>query len=1458
MRNKLLIQPVEEKVINLYAYTLPQVKDREGYIKVGDTERDVEDRIKEQTNTAGLTPDILWSKHAQKQDGTWFRDSQLHRFFELNGIQRENFGTTANEWFYFNDHPERAEELTDLYISQDYGQAQIADKNQDYTLRREQAEAVEETLSYYQSDQEPREFLWNAKPRFGKTLTSYDLVRQINAQNTLIVTNRPAIANSWFDDFHKFIAWQEPDLKFISETDALQGKAMSRDEFIEFSQKTPNARQLVFISLQDLKGAEFAGGLYPKLEWVGNLHWDLLIIDEAHEGVDTVKTDRAFDALDRDFTLHLSGTPFKAIADQKFSSEQIYNWSYVNEQEAKYTWEEKHTDSNPYANLPELNLFTYQMSQMIEEEVSQGKKINEDYNIDYAFDLNEFFKTDPAGKFLYEADVIKFLDNLSSGKYPFSEDEYKKDLNHTLWLLPRVASAKRMEYLLKRHPVFKDYEIVLAAGDGISLDSQEVESEIQEAATDSEANRKSYDKVKEAIANNEKTITLSVGQLTTGVTIPEWTAVVMLSQIKSPALYFQAAFRAQNPYEYDKDGKHYKKERAYVFDFAPERTLELYDKLAVNLSADQDRYTEEDRKERIKHLLNFFPVIGEDAEGSMKELDMADVLTIPNRIKSTEVVKRGFMSNLLFQNIGNIFSAPDEIRDILGKLEPEKNQRKQERRPVIDLKPLVDEEGEVDIPDELVNNQKEKIFGKKVVDTNRFSEEPEVNIMVRKVMLDLDEKQSFEKIQDNFDLNNNRKDKVRDQFKESLNEKIEKDHAEYKNSQENLKHEQESKAKQLEKETNEKISQTLDDQAVRQLLEEAEKEKQRLEEEYEESLQKSQEAFDAKIQTRIEETAEETVKQEIERVENSKKQEEERDVRDHLRGFTRTIPAFLMAYGDEDTRLANFEENIDPDTFLELTSITIEEFKKLRDGFEYEDDDGNQKRFEGFFNEAVFNASVKTFFQKKAELANYFDESLEEDIYDYIPPQETNQIFTPREIVVMMVDQLEEENPDIFSNPTITFMDPYTKSGLYLTEIIKRLDEGLANQIPDQVERIQHIMAKQVYGVAPTNIIFNIVKNYVLGIDLPITDHNIYQYDLTESSKNETMQEDLHQLLGGENVKFDVIIGNPPYQDKGIGETARDEPIYHYFIDNSYDLADKVSFITPARFLFNAGQTPKKWNEKMLNDPHLKVIYYEPDSNKVFNNTDIKGGVAVTYRDEKKILGPIKIFTTSTEINSILTKVEAISKESLNTILFGKSSYKFDLTLYQDFPGLLERVSSGERKSINSNIFEKFTEVFSDKNTNDSQVGILGRLNNNRVIKWIENRYIQPHPNLNSYKVILPASNGSGAFGETLSAPLIGKPLIGHTQTFISFGRFTDKNEANNCLKYIKTKFSRCMLGVMKVTQHNQSKEVWKYVPLQDFTKKSDIDWSKSITEIDQQLYAKYGLTQEEIDFIEENVQEME
>jgi len=342
---------------------------------------------------------------------------------------------------------------------------------------------------------------------------------------------------------------------------------------------------------------------------------------------------------------------------------------------------------------------------------------------------------------------------------------------------------------------------------------------------------------------------------------------------------------------------------------------------------------------------------------------------------------------------------------------------------------------------------------------------------------------------------------------------------------------------------------------------------------------------------------------------------------------------------------------------------------------------------------------------------------------------------------------------------------------------------------------------------------------------------------------------------GRRAMKFDFVIGNPPYQEEIEGTS--DRPIYNDFMSSAYGVATGVELITPGRFLFNAGKTPKAWNQKMLADPHLKVLYYEQDSSKVFANTDIKGGVAITYRDTEKAYGAIEVFTPFIELRGIKEKVQPfLTNGSITDIMILQNRFNLD-ALYHDYPDCASLISSGgkERRIVSSS-FEKLP-VFSTEKTGDNDIQILGVIGfNKRQLRWINRKYVEDNGNLLKWKVLVPKSNGSGALGEVLSSPVIEQPMIGLTQSFISIGAFESEHDAVAALKYIKSKFARIMLGILKITQDNPP-EKWRHVPLQDFTSASDIDWTKSIPEIDQQLYKKYGLDETEIQFIETHAKEM-
>ena len=1100
------IKTVNRVVPMIYAYTTPGVSYHDGYIKIGYTEQDVDTRIKQQTHTAGIAAKKEWQGTAIYDDGSGitFSDHDFHAYLKQSGVKQPmdlgeswNGAKDRNEWF-------KSDPTTSKLMFYDFKSRQIYEESKDakipYVLREEQVRAVNSAKAYF-TDNPGKDFLYNCKPRFGKTLTVYDLCVKIDLKKILIITNRPAIANSWYSDFMRFGFYDR--YHFVSNTPSLKGKKYLVGETSPQIQGE-NAQFIEFESLQDLKGSIYFGGKYEKYKRIRETEWDLVVIDEAHEGVDTYKTDVALDHIKRKYTLHLSGTPFKALETEKFPKEAIFNWTYADEQSAKHNWAS--TENNPYSDLPQLNMFTYQMSEIIKDELAKGIEIDGN-TVEYAFDLNEFFAVNDAGHFIHASSVDKFLNALTTQKkFPFSTPELRDELKHTLWLLNRVDSAKELAKKLKAHPVFgTEYHVVIAAGDG-KLD------------TDDETHQAAFNEVTEAIQKYDKTITLSVGQLTTGVTIPEWTGVLMLSNIQSPSLYMQAAFRAQNPCLFYEGSEYKRKGNAYVFDFDPARTLIIFEQFANDLSSDTVRGggTSEQRKKHVRELLNFFPVIGEDESGEMVELDAEKVLSIPRKIKAQEVVKRGFMSNFLFQNVSGIFSAPKEVLDILNQLPEFKEGKKSVSVDYDNVSEVeLDEDGEPKVSDETVAKETEKIFGGKVFGEELVSEvvntvkaeAPEEKI--NQIKEDVKEKivkaliePAIETARTNYgeDMKKSDASTLTRVLTSDMSTKVDKSYSEYTIETKAL-------AAQ-EKEELDRSTSSEEDAVITKKFEDL----------HAKANEKLQETLSEIINTAVEETKM-TIVEHVEKKKVERARDTEMDkARDRLRGFARTIPSFLMAYGDDTVTLATFDQKVPGEPFHEVTSITLDQFRMLRDGGTYIDSEtGEEKAFEGhLFDEVVFDDSVKEFLRLKRKLANYFDEKTIEDIFDYIPPQKTNLIFTPKNVVVRMADMLMEENPGCFDDETKTFIDLYMKSGLYITEIVKRLyqSEHLKELYPDKEERLKHIFEKQVFGIAPSEVIYRVATNFILGFDedVKITKHNFRMKDVVPYVKEGKLEELLEEL----------------------------------------------------------------------------------------------------------------------------------------------------------------------------------------------------------------------------------------------------------------------------------------------------------------------------------------------------------
>ena len=447
-----------------------------------------------------------------------------------------------------------------------------------------------------------------------------------------------------------------------------------------------------------------------------------------------------------------------------------------------------------------------------------------------------------------------------------------------------------------------------------------------------------------------------------------------------------------------------------------------------------------------------------------------------------------------------------------------------------------------------------------------------------------------------------------------------------------------------------------------------------------------------------------------------------------------------------------------------------------------------------------------------------------------------SEVVTPSDTADEMVALLPEERID----ENTRFLDIASKQGEFACALYKRFGPSIKDNI---------------YALPTSSLTYEFTYKVFNLLEIPTK--NIFAtfntYDLIGDNK-----ETYIQIL--KNMNFDVIIGNPPYNIVNKGDGTGADPIYHKFIDLARMVSHEGVFIHPGRFLFNAGKTPKEWNEKIINEQHFELFKYLPKSHDSFPDVvDIKGGIAITHWDEHHSFTPIGFFSLYEEIRTVLKKVKDKDFISLSEIVYPRDLYHLTKLVYQENTWAEGRQSKGHRYDVGSNVFDVLPELFFDDKPNDENkyCMVFGRHENNRLVKWIKRDYLKCPDNVDSYKVFVTKTNGTGALGEALSMPTIGLPNMGHTVTFLSIGKFNTEDEANALLNYIKTKFARLLLGTLKVTQDNP-KETWGNIPLQDFTPSSDIDWSKPIPEIDAQLYAKYGLSDDEIKFIESMIKPME
>lgn len=652
-------------VPTIYGYTLPTITDHDGYIKIGYTDREnTENRIKEQLHTAGIPFKVLFKESAMRSDGTCFTDKDVHRLLKHKGFRQLNEGKDHNEWFCCSEK-EALETIEEVRT----GIRFEGQRTWNFSMRKEQQTAVQMAKDYFEQSKKddpdrPSKFLWNAKMRFGKTFATYQLAKSMNFKRILVLTFKPAVESAWQEDLSHhidFLGWQ-----FVSNKEA-KFDARELDEQFEDCDSTKPI--VVFGSFQDLLGTNSAGGIKAKNEFIHTTNWDLVVFDEYHFGawrenaknlfekfdeenddfdIEKYQKEEAGNAINESFLpitsnhyLYLSGTPFRALNSGEFLEDQIFNWTYSDEQSAKENWSGKAED-NPYAALPKMIMLTYKVPDSITNVAT-----NEGYD---EFDINEFFRAEceekdkpETARFVYEDYVQNWL-KMIQGNYmpvdglklgaerppmPFSDTTLLNVLSHTLWFLPNIASCYAMYNLLKQkqNNFFSDYKIIVCAGTkaGIGLDAL---APVLNAMGD---------------PLKTKTITLSCGKLTTGVTVRPWAGVFMLRNLKSPETYFQTAFRVQSPWEIkDEHGnQEIIKKECYVFDFALERALRQISDYSCRLKVDDTS-----PEQKVSEFINFLPVLAFDGS-SMNKIDAQDILDITYAGTSATLLAKRWQTALL-------------------------------------------------------------------------------------------------------------------------------------------------------------------------------------------------------------------------------------------------------------------------------------------------------------------------------------------------------------------------------------------------------------------------------------------------------------------------------------------------------------------------------------------------------------------------------------------------------------------------------------------------------------------------------------------------------------------------------------------------------------------------------------------------------------------------------------------
>lgn len=1394
-------------------------------------------------------------------------------------------------------------------------------------FRPEQEKAIHDTVEYFQKEfKDPnkgKHYLWNAKMRFGKTLSGLEVAKRCGYRSTLIITHRPVVDKGWHDDFAKIFRTPEALADYHAKgLEPAYGRRMmddndSQGDFYTLTREVDAGKKILvfFVSMQYLRLSQFVGGkernFDPLKRAIMEYDWDFVMVDEAHEGIDAAAGVRVMNKLKKENTriLSLSGTPFNLL--DKYEESEIYTWDYVMEQRAKLFWDEHHYgDPNPYADLPRMQILTFTLPKMLRDQAIQNneifkfheffrvyteedklqlqKLIDNEPNVIKKAEYQEKLSEVEIDKFVHEKAINRFLDKLveesDTSLYPFSTENFREHFRHTFWLLPGVKEAAALEQLLRKHEVFSEiFHIINAAGDG------NIEDKNGSALADVLDNIRGN--AKKNITKKDYTITLSCGKLTTGVSVPEWTAVLCMkgSENTPAANYMQTIFRVQTHAVLE--GR--QKSDCYVFDFAPDRALTAVAetaKMAVYAQTEkgkkQMKLTQKKEEEHLAAFIKLCPVLSMD-EGEMgKHFSANQIFEKLSNVYIERAVRSGYADNSLYNP------------DLLMNLSPEQ----------------------------------EKALGD-----------------VHDLLGSMPNAWKPEKININ---KNGLGDADAEQIK----------YIYYLSSSEVL-----PPRPSMSAEFDDNGQPKTEDEGWDEVMCAPSELFPYLFVSHSQLLNGEWCSFTNPVLWKKWENKEKDDKTDEAKKKRDEENKEKRARMSVLRGVAIRIP--LLVYGaeindevGEEITIDNFasEEIVDQASWEEFMpkGFTKQTFNTLKDCFDRSIFTGAAKRIRQMVKEAD-NLNTEDRIAKIATIFSYFHNPDKETVLtpwrvvnmhmsdtvggwcfwdeDFVAPYTEENQYGENVNAARFVDR-GDVTKDVFTDYNSRILEINSKTGLYPLYMAYSLFKGAKepnyrnvhltgergksqnaeqyyHQAGDDLEIWKDVLQDNIFVVCRTKMAVSITKRTLAGFrkdirmnircyehDVPVTDlvsagvlkaadehvtkegktyffngHESLECDMINvlRAKPELFQNDIvrgndfwhvyNSIPKSENedinnMKFKAIVGNPPYQIEG--ESTRKTPIYNLFYDTAFELSSLVTFITPGRFLFKAGQTPMEWMEKMLSDTHFKVVDYFQKSSDVFPTVDIKGGVAIGLRNANKEFGAIGFFSDYPELKSIMAKVftnPSFQFGQFASLVSSQGIYRFSEKALSEFPRIYEVQGKGTASKITSNAFENLTEIFvnTEKECKGEGVQIIGRIKGSRETKWVNASYLQPCEYLNYYNVLVPEANGTGAIGEVLSTPVIGVPVIGHTDTFLSIGKFADAQEASACLNYVKTKFARCLLGTLKATQHNP-RDTWANVPLQNFTAISDIDWNQSIADIDKQLYRKYKLDEDEIEFIEKMIKPME